>query len=233
MRQTLLLTLILSLSFLNLTAQDFSFEYVNSERKTFQLSDQQGQDVVIKGVLTNHSNSDIEFTWIREQVYVSENWQTAICDKNRCYLTHINNQTFTLNAGDTGVLDVHLYPFQQEGDSAWVNVKLISSASTGDTTVIPYKFYQENTTSSSRDHSLTEAILYPNPASTYFRVASESVISSVEVFDILGKRVKSVNPNSQSAFVDVIDLVKGIYIVRVKDSDGRIIKTQRLKKEMP
>lgn len=232
MKQTLLFSICLIISWFTINAQDFTFEYVVNDAKTFTLSDEAGQDVVIKGVLRNNTSEDIDMTWIREEVYLSSGWETAICDPIRCYLPFVSKEEFVLPANDTAILDAHLYPQQTRGDSALLNVRVVGSNAPSDTMEIPYTFYQEQSTATNHIEK-TKVVLYPNPASTYFKVKSESTITFVEIYDILGKQLKSVEVDSNTAYVDVLDLVKGIYIIRIKGENGTTLKTQRLRKELP
>ena len=55
--------------------------------------------------------------------------------------------------------------------------------------------------------------VYPNPTTNSWNVATNSMrIDSIEVFDILGKRVISLQPNTMSATIDATHLNPGIYI---------------------
>ena len=51
-------------------------------------------------------------------------------------------------------------------------------------------------------------------------------IDSIEVFDILGKRVISLQPNTMSTTIDATHLTPGIYITKIKTELG--METKRL-----
>jgi hypothetical protein len=65
--------------------------------------------------------------------------------------------------------------------------------------------------------------IYPNPASTQITVESQSLISTVSIFDSRGNFVKSFDGNTSS----VNDLATGIYAIQVKTMDGKV-ENQRL-----
>lgn len=66
--------------------------------------------------------------------------------------------------------------------------------------------------------------LYPNPAKDYIAIESNSVkISSVEIFDLLGKRVKSQSQLSDSR-IQISDLSKGLYILKINAEEGSVSK---------
>ena len=59
--------------------------------------------------------------------------------------------------------------------------------------------------------------IYPNPTTDYLNVSSASKISSVEVFDISGKKVRVELADNK---VDVQNLVKGSYVIKITDASG-------------
>lgn len=75
-----------------------------------------------------------------------------------------------------------------------------------------------NTASASGDEALGAAFsIYPNPAKDVVTVESADIdVTSVEVYDILGKKVKEVNNTK----VDVSSLVSGVYVLKVNTENG-------------
>ena len=65
--------------------------------------------------------------------------------------------------------------------------------------------------------------LYPNPATDILNIAMETELKSVEIYSLLGQKVLSSDKNQ----VDVSDLSKGMYMVRVEDVEGSV-STQKL-----
>jgi hypothetical protein len=67
--------------------------------------------------------------------------------------------------------------------------------------------------------------IMPNPANELFNVSSDLAISRVELIDMLGKNVKSMNSNStKSIVVDVRELNKGVYTMVVYSNYGKTTK---------
>ncbi len=61
----------------------------------------------------------------------------------------------------------------------------------------------------------------PNPTKDNWTIsANNTIITSVEVYDILGKKVKSIKANSQTIEVDASSLNDGIYIAKVSSDAG-------------
>ena len=71
--------------------------------------------------------------------------------------------------------------------------------------------------------------LFPNPAGNELKISfanSKSSSGSIEIFDILGKKVKSINNiDFTKAVIDVSDLNKGTYYIKVNTSKTTISKT--------
>ena len=67
-----------------------------------------------------------------------------------------------------------------------------------------------------------EIILYPNPVKDMVYIRCTSDIQQITIYDISGKMLKQIaNPNS---FVEVNDLSNGIYLIKVKTSDGEVMQ---------
>ncbi|WP_158635187.1 T9SS type A sorting domain-containing protein [Formosa maritima] len=68
------------------------------------------------------------------------------------------------------------------------------------------------------DNTIT---VYPNPVSNYINIATTNHIQKVDIFDILGKKVKQ---ESRSNKINVNHLQAGIYLVKVITDKGQITK---------
>ena len=68
--------------------------------------------------------------------------------------------------------------------------------------------------------------LYPNPAQEVLNISSSNSITKIEVYDLLGKKVAS---NFNASNVNVEDLVKGTYIVKVLQENGSVVAKHFIK----
>jgi hypothetical protein len=71
--------------------------------------------------------------------------------------------------------------------------------------------------------------LVPNPATNEFKVQSAMLkVEAVEVYDVVGKRVKALtlnpSPSGEGFSVEVSSLAEGIYFVRIKTENGSVTK---------
>ena len=73
------------------------------------------------------------------------------------------------------------------------------------------------------DELLTEGLkLYPNPVSDMLTVDSKLPLSKVEIYSILGQRVKEIDTNLNS--ISLNNLSNGIYIVRIYFENGTTVR---------
>ncbi len=72
-----------------------------------------------------------------------------------------------------------------------------------------------------------EVGIYPNPATSSFKLTCPIPIVKIEIYNMIGKRVKSML-NKNLNYFDVSDLRNGIYLVRVLDNNYKSIKVLRL-----
>lgn len=76
------------------------------------------------------------------------------------------------------------------------------------------------------DANKAKISIYPNPTKDYLKVNSNSKITGVEIFDISGKKVKA---ELKDGAVDVQNLAKGSYVIKITDGSGAT--TQKFIKE--
>lgn len=62
--------------------------------------------------------------------------------------------------------------------------------------------------------------LYPNPASTILQINVKEPIDEIQIFDMKGALVKTIQPRSIIATINVSDLNDGIYFLKVLTTEG-------------
>jgi N-acetylneuraminic acid mutarotase len=80
--------------------------------------------------------------------------------------------------------------------------------------------FSANTTGVVSVNHKNENIVFPNPASDFFTITSESRIESVQAFDVNGRLV--INCHSGFEKISLENLNSGIYQLRIKYSDGSV-----------
>lgn len=69
---------------------------------------------------------------------------------------------------------------------------------------------------------------YPNPTKDKWNITASEIIASVQLFDMTGKQIKSLQPNELTAVIDAAELSSGVYFANVQTENGS--KTVRLVK---
>lgn len=77
--------------------------------------------------------------------------------------------------------------------------------------------YRAATASTENNKALGFA-MYPNPASNQLTISARENISNADVFNVLGRKVKSFAINSAKKTLDISDLSAGIYLVKYESA---------------
>jgi hypothetical protein len=76
------------------------------------------------------------------------------------------------------------------------------------------------------DYLTSKFSVYPNPVSNIINFSNEAnaVVSTIEMSDLNGRVVKTVNVNATEGQVSVSDLATGIYMMKITTDQGVAIK---------
>lgn len=73
------------------------------------------------------------------------------------------------------------------------------------------------------DENVVSAIVYPNPASERLNVFAEG-LTNVTVFNVVGQKVMDVSVDADECYIDVSDLMNGIYMLKVSSKNGNFTR---------
>lgn len=85
------------------------------------------------------------------------------------------------------------------------------------------------TINSSKTASKTNLKIYPNPASNFFKLKEVSGVTSIIVYNLVGRKIKQFQTHKNKAYT-ITDLPKGMYLIQFLGLEGKILTTQRLSK---
>ena len=133
---------------------------------------------------------------------------------------------FTFASGETISIDI-AFPFAQDegGKSPLSSLALLKQYATD-----VQKYFTENLAVAENKISTGKLLVYPNPSNGQFTIIGEKIIESIEVYDMLGKKVFSSVPKSQTTQINT-QLPHGLYIYRAVMEDhsicsGKIVMMQ-------
>lgn len=227
MKQTLLLFfLFLSIS---LSAQ-VTLKLTEPEGSTTALSTD--EDITAKGFLKNESDDTITVKWKRNIVKLTDGWETAVCDKNLCYLpfygetSEEDGTNLVLAPGEESNFDIHVYPNGVEGE-AIVDLTATDVNDANNTVTGRFGFNQISTSTHSIDRQAIK--VFPNPTTNFISLTEADQVERLVIYNIVGRPVKLFNANYSNQY-NVSDLPTGMYLVRLMGNDDKTIKTVRLSK---
>ena len=70
---------------------------------------------------------------------------------------------------------------------------------------------------------INDVRVYPNPASEIVNISAAETIDRVSVYDLTGRVIKQSNPNKSSFSLNINDLNKGVYLIKLNAGDKESI----------
>lgn len=171
-----------------------------------------------------------EIMWSKVDVSIPLGWQSYVCDNNNCYTPKIvdcpDKLPNVLLVDSTVNMDVHFETGGIQGGAhvvLWVFEK-------GDTTNRLKIDYLFNMVLSNHETKTISLKMYPNPTASVFSIATNTILTQVELYDILGQKVASY-PTFES--YDISHLKDGIYSVKIIGLNKQVIAILRIQKQGP
>ena len=76
---------------------------------------------------------------------------------------------------------------------------------------------------------MSTVVSYPNPVINTWNIQGQEIITSIEIFNLLGQKVLSINPNISNVELNLSKLQSNVYIARI--NIGNQTKTIRIIKK--
>lgn len=116
----------------------------------------------------------------------------------------------------------HFANFPALVDGTWDGTDLKQTLITGNGTIYFDNIYFSTTnTLSTSSFALEEMTIAPNPTNSEWNIKTVSqTITNITVFDILGKQVIKMSPNSAEAVIDASNLKDGLYLAKISTENG-------------
>jgi hypothetical protein len=187
-------------------------------------------------VLRNLTNKTIELSWEIKKSNLSEGWEAIVCD-HQCYSSLVDKKTFKL--GPNEVLHDFKVSFRPNGKQGMGNIEihLYDVSNEEDTEQsITFSAAAQGTNTSIHDFSKETSApkVYPNPAIEYIHIKDDyNRVALIEIYNVVGRKMANFSVNHAGAKYDVSKLPKGIYMAKMSDANGNIIRTQRISKYNP
>lgn len=231
MLKTILIALFISVTVLVQAQSDF---HVSTSYAT-----QQGtidKEVAPTVSIRNLSNQPLELRWEIKKTNLSEGWQAVVCD-HQCYTSLVQSKTFTMQPNE--VLHDFKVSFRPNGKEGIGHLELVLYAADekqgGQQSITFSGAAQGNPTGVSGLSRETGAPkIYPNPVTEFMYLKDDyDAVKTVEVYNVVGRQLQRFSVSYAGQKYDISRLPRGIYMVRMLDESGNIIRTQRVSKYNP
>ena len=194
-----------------------------------QLDDQ----IFIEITITNNTDEVQTLYWNYEPAdsYPST-WKSQICDLNLCYgwdaFESSNNLPNEFQVGEARVFTLKVKNNIDESlpisGSSYGILKLYTDPDRTDLAACTSPVVTSTT-----DRELGDVVIYPNPTTESFQLKNDESISKINIYNIVGRLVSTMN-HSAGMVHDVTTLRTGMYLVRLENRDGDVVKSMRLSK---
>jgi len=196
--------------------------------EVYQNADISIDDVSAYARFSNQYTETKSFTWTREVISTTDGWESAVCDTVRCYLPHVDSETFELKGEESANMIFHVYPDGIAGEGEF-KVTIADDANPSDMVSVTYFFSITNTTNIDSPENFSVK-LFPNPTPDYIMLSENSIVNEITIYNIIGRSLKTFKVQNGARY-DISNLSAGMYLAKLTDADGRIIKTLRVKKQ--
>ncbi|WP_445725733.1 T9SS type A sorting domain-containing protein [Flavobacterium sp.] len=136
----------------------------------------------------------------------------------------------------TGAWETLSWDFTGEPADYYKLVLLFDLGNVGDGTATSTFLFdnivQYNTaTASVKDFEIDGLMAYPNPTNGEWKISTNNQeIEAIHIFNVLGTKVISLNPNATSVNVDASSLTPGVYLATITTAEGT--SSRKLIKEL-
>ena len=185
-------------------------------------------DATAKATIKNISNVRDSFHWERIVIELPHGFVSAVCDPERCYFTIVNSESFILEPGEEGELDVHFYNSNQVAGSGLVLVKVNNITNPSDSLSGVYYY---NTTSGTDDPLPAANVrLFPNPVTEGFTLDRADDVAAVRVYSLSGQQVADFTPSADQRY-SLVEQPFGTYIIALIAQNGQVFQALEVRKQ--
>lgn len=186
--------------------------------------------------INNTGSTAVSIWWqINKAANFPSGWKAFFCDDNFCYTPEVEFTPATkpnvVAAKSSVKWTFHVDPSNISG-SGKVQVQFFSDSQRRNLIAETDKNAVITADKSLNTKNISKTIdikISPNPVDDYFTLQNDLSVNKIAIYNIVGKEVESFKHQSGNAY-NISNYSRGIYIVRMFDSRGKILKSMRLGK---
>ena len=186
-------------------------------------------DLHFKFDIRNKDYKGRHFYWKVSKTSFNPTWQSRICVKDFCFDYNKDMVSSPVDIKANGLVDMTLIiKHHHIPDTALIVIKLYSDRDLlHPLDSLPVFVNISKANLEKKPVTAHEIMIYPNPAVEYFHIDSEKEIKKIDMFNLIGRKVRTLYNNGSNVY-DISDMRKGIYLLRIFDKDNRVLKVARL-----
>lgn len=234
-----LLAVILIVAFLGvgrLSAQSFTL----SSDSLYGTADANRAEYVLNLDVVNPSaTKPVSVKWERYENVFATGWAgNQICVYGICYHYTVNTGSILIDPGATEEFSAHFGNVNLPGAGVQRVIFYIEDDSAASAKSVYFGTnltpYTSVATPMSNSYAPSDIQIYPNPVKEFVIVKrpEQLNISRIEVYNMLGLKVVTqiADPDNTNNRVDLLDLAKGVYMLRIFDKNNNVILTKSISK---
>ncbi len=92
-------------------------------------------------------------------------------------------------------------------------------------------YFTSESSLSVNENSISKFEIFPNPTSSSWNIKTQNqIISSVKLYNVLGKKIMTLSPNSSTVSIDSNTLNSGLYFAQITMLSGVVDSVKLIKK---
>jgi hypothetical protein len=219
--------IILALTPFMLVAQTGNVEFIQYESHLDTFLTDANDFFIFHGDIVNHSESTLSLTVTRMTHDVTEAWSVSFCVGLACLPPFLDIYQFDLEAGDTALFTLDIYPLDNSGYGNWSMFVVDSNSMEVDSANFELQLNPSaiDDLQSPQDFYLSQ--VYPNPTNAMFSFSLVSPVASssrVALYDINGRMVRTLTYDIVAGHnqlqMDVSSIPSGSYFLRASASQA-------------
>ncbi len=173
--------------------------------------------------LTNTGNSKVKVKVEREMIKMPSQWYTSLHKSGNPFSSYTSSFVLQLKPNQQLTIGSIFYP-QNHGGHGEVIIRATNLNDLSNT--IEKNIKVEAVSRNSKVMSTVS--LFPNPATTHFKISNNASLKQLVIYNIVGRKLKSFKVGDLKTEYQVGDLARGIYLVRCLNENQKVIETLRL-----
>lgn len=188
-------------------------------------------DVHADAVLAYSGNVPVVLRWTITNTNMPKEWVPYTCLGANCYIPGQMTGLHTIQPDENMAVQAHILPNGMCLNGSY-DITLVDTLTNQQVALGTFNFQCAISSVSNPAGGSKSGTIYPNPAVTWFSVGDVTSASRVELFNIIGKQVAQFAYQSSGRY-DISTLPGGMYLVRIIDTNGKLITTKRMSKNTP